>query len=998
MIKVVMPVWHRMRNNSIQRALLLSNFVSLLLLAVPLVLLTFFLINARIADQVNSASSQMRREQMEVIKSHVDEAIEYSNYMHRRLEELARNRLKSHVNEAASIANGIVTQFGKKVPPAMLKDMVREALRPIRFENGTGYYFAGDDSGVEQLFPDHPELEGKNIISTLDSTGKPVIRDMIAISRNKGEGFYEYRWTKPGKKGSNYRKLSYVKRFAPFGWFIGAGLYTEDIEQEIKAEVLERIGEVHWPEDGYLFVFGTDGVIQQNRNKSFIGQNLLQLPDPRMAKVYREMIELGRKGGGFVEYVWDKQGNGILVPKVAYSRSDTNWGWIVGSGVYLDDVASKQDALLLRMRGDLVSALTWAGLLIVATLVGSYWYSMRFSRQLIREVQPILDFLNAPVSQHAELNAALLKLSELRAIAGAASDLKQLWLAAQNTLQQREQSQRMLLEFAPYGLIEVLADQTIGYLNPSLTRMLGYTLSDVPDLQTWWEKTCPDPQEREHVLEALRQTGAVNNDTTRADRVFTFTGLDGRQHDMRVINVHLNDDRTVMTLDDITAQRAAQEEIENLAYYDALTGLPNRRLLNDRLQQSLAAGNRTGQFRSLFFIDLDQFKQLNDTQGHDVGDRLLLEVTKRLRRCVRESDTLARLGGDEFVVVLEQLSIEADEAASQARAVADKIIRSISVPCDLNGISYSGSASIGIAMFDGSERSIDELLKRADLAMYQAKANGRNAFAFFDPAMQLRVTRQVALERELRQGIVQNEFSLYYQPQVDREGNCFGVEALLRWEQPVIGMISPRAFIPLAEESGLIIPIGSWVLHEACAQLARWQSDPLTEHLVMAVNVSVRQFRQAKFIDEVKMALSHFEIRPGFLKLEITESLLAENLDDVAQTMSVLRKLGVDFSLDDFGTGYSSLSYLKALPLHQLKIDQSFVRDLTTDPNDAAICRAIIALGKAMGLKIIAEGVETPEQWRTLTQEHCDAGQGYLFGRPMPISALHEWLRERAVR
>ncbi|MDP2369869.1 MAG: EAL domain-containing protein [Rhodoferax sp.] len=438
----------------------------------------------------------------------------------------------------------------------------------------------------------------------------------------------------------------------------------------------------------------------------------------------------------------------------------------------------------------------------------------------------------------------------------------------------------------------------------------------------------------------------------------------------------------------ITGRKRAEEKIERLAFFDLLTGLPNRRLLMDRLQHALALGDRARRPGALLFIDLDNFKDLNDTQGHDTGDQLLKQVAIRLGECVRSADTVARLGGDEFVVMLEDLSNEPPEAAALAESVARKILTTLNQPYRLGGQVHHSTPSIGIALFHDQISSVDDLLKRADLAMYQAKAAGRNTLRFFDPQMQVVVAARAELEGDLRLGLQRDELLLHYQPVVDESARVIGVEALVRWRHPKRGLVSPGEFIGVAEQTGLILPLGQWVLAQACAQLVAWSALPTTARLTVAVNVSARQFRHAEFATQVLELLRVSGANPYRLKLEITESLLLSDMDDAIQKMTELRSIGVSFALDDFGTGYSSLAYLKRLPLEQLKIDQSFVRDVMTDPNDAAIALAVLTLGRSLGLTVVAEGVETPEQHALLRNHGCCVFQGYLFGRPVPIEAL----------
>jgi diguanylate cyclase (GGDEF)-like protein/PAS domain S-box-containing protein len=519
---------------------------------------------------------------------------------------------------------------------------------------------------------------------------------------------------------------------------------------------------------------------------------------------------------------------------------------------------------------------------------------------------------------------------------------------------------------------------------------------------------------------------------------------------------------------DISERKAAEDEIEGLAFYDALTELPNRQMLMARLERVLATNNPASQpaaltpaapapqpgaaeaprlqishfvdtvpcstdfaptqpgmtatpeppdhnrrkptapaagltISALMFIDLDHFKILNDTLGHDTGDLLLQKVALRLASCVRLSDTVARLGGDEFVVMLENLGrdeegditspLDPDSALHKARVVGEKIVASLSEPFDLVGHQHYCTCSVGITLFGTQPITLCDVLKQADLAMYQAKAAGRNGVCFFDPAMQSLAISNAALTSDMRRGLREGEFELFYQPQVGRDSRMFGVEALLRWKHPERGMITPDDFIPQAEESGLIMPLGQWVLQTACEQLASWGQRPETEKLSIAINVSMRQFRHPEFVDQVLGMIAQTGIRAHRLKLELTESLLATGLEITIAKMGRLKDAGVTLSIDDFGIGYSALSYLKYLPLDQLKIDRAFVKDVLTDPNDAAIARTIIGLAQSLGLGVVAEGVETEEQRAFLAKHGCDCYQGWLFCKALPIDKLEAFMQ-----
>jgi len=471
------------------------------------------------------------------------------------------------------------------------------------------------------------------------------------------------------------------------------------------------------------------------------------------------------------------------------------------------------------------------------------------------------------------------------------------------------------------------------------------------------------------------------------------------QTQLRARNVQLERANAELLRVNAELSRATEQEIYKLAFFDPLTGLPNRRLLIDRLHQSMAASARSRKHSALYFLDLDNFKELNDSAGHDIGDRLLVEVGRRLRGCVREVDTVSRIGGDEFVVLVEQLHEDRAIATEQAGAIVGKMMTEITASASFAKSDYQGTASVGVVIFVGDEVSVDETLKRADLAMYHAKAAGRNTWRAFEPAMQDSLSARTALGHDLRVALAEDQFVLHYQPQLDANQRCTGAEALIRWNHPRRGPVACAKFIPFAEETGLIGSIGSWVMKTCCEQLAQWQSRPETAHLTMSVNVSAWQFKQMDFLDDTTRIMRESGVQPDRLKLEITESLLLDNVEATVAKMAALREAGLSFALDDFGTGYSSLSYVKRFLFSELKIDQSFLRDVPQDRSNVAICRAIIALGKSLGLAIVAEGVEGEAQWQFLLGEGCTNAQGYYFAPPMPADEFEGWLhQQRALR
>ena len=562
-----------------------------------------------------------------------------------------------------------------------------------------------------------------------------------------------------------------------------------------------------------------------------------------------------------------------------------------------------------------------------------------------------------------------------------------------NANERANQRSRILLQNASDGIHIIDAEGAVIEASDAFCRMLGYAHGDIIGMNvSQWDAYYSEQALREGLSRLLASS-----------EVHTFESA-YRRKDGSVLPVEISafplevDGRTVLfnSARDISARKSSEAEVRRLAYFDPLTGLPNRRLLMERLEFALEACTRDGSKGALLFIDLDNFKAVNDTVGHAEGDRLLEQVAAILGHCVRRDDTVARLGGDEFIVMLQDLSGDELEASRLAEAIGHKILQALHKRFELGSSEHRVSASVGVTLFgDHPGERVEEPLKRADMAMYQAKFAGRNALRFFDPRMQAEVSARAEVEAGLWGALEKQQFVLQYQPQIAADGTVIGVEALVRWHHPERGMIPPAEFIPLAEESGLILALGRWVLESACAQLAAWASDARRTRLKIAVNVSARQFRQDDFVADVLEVLARSGADPARLELELTESSLVIDVDKVVAKMDTLKASGVGFSLDDFGTGYSSLAYLKRLPLDQVKIDRGFVRDILVDPNDAAIAGMIIVLAESLGLGVVAEGVESEAQRAFLAQQGCRSYQGYLFSRPLAVAELETYLDAR---
>lgn len=564
-------------------------------------------------------------------------------------------------------------------------------------------------------------------------------------------------------------------------------------------------------------------------------------------------------------------------------------------------------------------------------------------------------------------------------------------LAHEQALRELEESTEhnsLLLESAAEGIFGTDLDGITTFVNPAAASMLGYTAEELvgKPVHAMIHHTRPDGSH--YPRSECPMTSTIRHGMTNHIVDEVLWCKDGTPLPVEYNSTPILKDEgvagAVVTFSDISARKKAEAMLERHAYYDGLTDLPNRRLLLDRLEQALAHCHRHGHMGALLYLDLDQFKIINDTLGHPVGDALLKQVAKRLTETVRHEDTVARMGGDEFVVLFAEITDEPETTAIFTQEIVDHILQRLSEPYLFDNHTLHVTLSIGVALFPMMEETADDILMQADAAMHRAKELGRNGVQFFLPSMQLYAEEQLALQTDLRSALSNDQFVLHYQPQYDAEGRITGAEALLRWQHPERGMVSPEEFIPLAEETGLILPIGEWVLSSVCEFLGRHAGQRSNNYIpCVAVNVSPRQFRQPDFVALVSNILQQARVEPSRLELEVTEGMLVEDVEDTIGKIQALKTLGLRFSIDDFGTGYSSLSYLKNLPLNKLKIDQSFIRDVPGDKGGAAIVDAIIAMTRHLGLEVIAEGVETEAQLHALCKIGCDQFQGFLFSGPV---------------
>ncbi len=653
-----------------------------------------------------------------------------------------------------------------------------------------------------------------------------------------------------------------------------------------------------------------------------------------------------------------------------------NTGWIAWIGVPVTAIYAEAN-----MRAQIATAIVLVAVLMLLVI------AMIIAKRITR---PIATLEHAARAVHEGDMGARATVAGPRDIAAVAQEFNTMVDAQQVNLEQLRVAATAFE--SQEGMMVTDANRIILKINSAFSRTMGYDSQEVVGrTPRMFKSGRHDPDFFRKMWEEINHTGGwqgeIWNKRKSGETFPEWLTITAVKNESGAVTHYIS------THFDITERKMAEEKINELAFYDQLTGLPNRTLLHDRLRLAMLTSTRHKRHGAVMLIDLDNFKTLNDTLGHDMGDLLLKQVAERLNASVHAEETVARLGGDEFVVILTNLDTLKNHAANQAESVAERILESLNQTYLLKEVSFHSTPSIGIALFQGQDATAEELMKQADLAMYQAKDTGGNAIHFFDPAMQTVVVERSILEAGLRRAIKENQFELYYQPQVTIDGVITGAEALLRWHHSERGIVPPAKFIPLAEETRLILPMGRWVLEAACARLASWADQPRFSYLSLAVNVSAHQFRQADFVEQVIEIIKKTGANPARLKIELTESLMVQNIEDIIEKMRKLKALGVGFSLDDFGTGYSSLSYLKRMPLDQLKIDQSFVRDVLTDANDAAIAGTIVKLAESLGLQVTAEGVETNEQREFLIHIGCHDYQGYLFSPPLPVNAFESLVK-----
>ena len=1017
------------------------------------------------------------------LTAEMNSALSYIEFTRSRTEDVLRKSLAGQVDTAMQIVEAIYAKESPRRPAAEVKRLIVEALRPVRFYDGRGYYFIDDLQGQFILLPTAPQLEGKTVLDNQDDRGHYIMRGLIdAAGKPRGEGFSRYRWYTPDNPKLMADKLAYVRHFAPYDWLIGTGDYAYKWEALQKSEAISRLRGLRFGASGYVGLIDREGrSLLSPSNPALEGQFSKTMPPADGAGV-EKLFQHAQQGGGFIHYEWVDPATGEHFWKTALVQVAEPWGWILVATIKDDELNAALKAELAQQASgadhDISSLLLALAAALTVGLAASYLFSL-WSRQLFKRYYD---------ENEAHRRALLESQALYRLIADNSNDVIWLmalpsrvltyvspsverlrgWTAAQVMAQPfeaaltPESAQRVFA--ALNDCFERLAagDDSARFISIEVTQpcrdgrviateMVGSILLDEAGQPTQVVGTTRDISARKqadtklhlaasvftHAREGIMITEADGTIMDVNDAFSRITGYSraevlgqnprilssGRQSKDyyaamwvglkekgywygEVWNSRKNKDvyvamqtisavrdaqggirQYVALFSDITALKEHENQLERIAHYDALTNLPNRVLLADRLRQGMTLAQRHGQQLAVAFLDLDGFKAINDNHGHEAGDQLLIAVGTRMKQALREGDTLARIGGDEFVAVLLDLP---DVAASVP--LLTRLLAAAAQSLPFGEAVLQVSASLGVTFYpQAQEVDADQLLRQADQAMYQAKLAGKNRYHVFDAEQDSSVRgHHESLER-IRRALHEREFVLYYQPKVNmRTGRVLGAEALIRWQHPEQGLLAPAAFLPVIEEHPLAVEVGEWVIDTALSQIQLWQAQGLD--MPVSVNVGARQLQQGNFVARLRDILAqHPAVKPGSLELEVLETSALEDVTGVSEAIEACRQMGVLFALDDFGTGYSSLTYLKRLQVSLLKIDQSFVRDMLDDPDDLAILEGVIGLANTFHRQVIAEGVETVAHGAMLLQLGCDLAQGYGIARPMPAAQLPAW-------
>jgi len=1030
-------------------------------------------------ESLQRVTQAVQTQQQERLTAELESTLNFLEFTRSRTEEVLRKSLREQVDTAMQMAQAIYAQESAHRSVAEVKRLIIEALRPIRFYDGRGYYFIDDMQGQFILLPTAPQLEGKTNLDNRDDNGHFIMRGLIeAAHKPAAEAYSRYRWYMPDKPTVMADKLAYVRYFAPFDWLIGTGDYTYLWEQGQKQQVLERLRAVRFGQSGSIGVIDRSGrALLSPAAPDLEGRHYLQMPAGQGATV-AQLLAKAQAGGGFVAYEWPHPATGSGVNQTALVRLVPSWGWVLVASLHDNEIqATLQQELTQHRQSNLQRGIELLGPLALALVLGllASLAFARWSRRVfalyhqdlaaktkliadkeslfhavfehaavgIGQISPTGEFLQ--INQHFcdligyareevlatgftfqhitlpdDLNEDMLQVNRL--LLGQADryrlekryvckDGHIVWvdlavhlmrddtgapcyfISAVHDISDRKQAEQNLqlaasvFSHAREGIMITDVNGTIINVNESFTRITGYSRDEALGQNPRLLKSGHQSSEYyvnmwHNITEKGHWYGEVWNRRKNGEVYAEMQTISAvRDASGRVSHY-------VSLFTDITALKMHEQQLERMAHFDALTGLPNRALLADRLHQAMHNMQRRDQLLAIAYLDLDGFKLINDRDGHDAGDQLLMAVSNRMKQALREGDTLARIGGDEFVAVL----VDLPDVPACVPLLA-RLLVAAAEPLVFEGKTLQVSASLGVTFYPQTDDiDAEQLQRQADQAMYQAKLSGKNRYHVFDAEQDRSLRGHHESLEHIRHALAHGELVLHYQPKVNmRTGQVVGVEALIRWQHPQRGLLVPGQFLPVIESHSLAVDVGEWVIHTALRQIRTWRT--LGLELPVSVNVGARQLQQRDFVASFQHILDqHPDVKPACLALEVLETSAIQDIAGVTEVIEQCRKLGVMFALDDFGTGYSSLTYLKRLPVALLKIDQSFVRDMLDDPDDLAILKGVIGLAQAFKREVIAEGVETVAHGTALLQLGCELAQGYGIARPMPAAEIPAWV------
>lgn len=965
------------------------TLVLLFTFAIILFLLNFY--NARMIFERESAKLQDHyiETQKGILISQVDQFTEYIIKERTKTYEKTQKLIQMRINRAHDIATQIYEKYKHTHNEVFIQEKIIETLRLLRYENG--YYFITRDDGVELLYSEHPEMEGKNMLLLGNHELASVIHKMLFIAKTQKEGFCDYLWY----KGSNdsqelFRKISYVKLFEPYGWVLGTGIYLDDIEREFKEELANDEQRLMFDKKSgnYIFIGTWDGLSIAGPNK---GKNIFNTQDNNGKYLVQALIAKAKEGGGFVDYIAPD----TMQAKISYVVPLYGWQWYVGSGIYVknvnEEITKLRETMSKEIRDSFFSILKW---LVVFSIL--MWLSYLYVGQKIKkDFTLFIDFFDSLVKQDKFIDTKNVRFLEFEELANHANAMLRAKIFSNKHLEQYKKIVSSSDDFL--ALIDrnytylAISEAYQKFFNKQKEEILGHTMPELYGAQYFVEnlKHLSDRvltgETFEHEFWVLSSFGKrylhtkyfpyYENESDLLPMAYVVSARDNTEK-------KANEDRLI----------ASEKELEFLAHNDALTGLPNRLLLTDRIGHAIENSKRQGGMIAVCFIDLDNFKKVNDSYGHSYGDEILKQFALRVQGKIRHCDTLARVGGDEFILLVENI-----KEKHEIEIILAKIQAIFEEPFINKSQKFFLTASIGVSMYPDHGTDGEMLIKNADTAMYKAKEAGKNTYAFYTLDMTVASYERIGMENALRDAIKEKQFVVYYQPQMDlKTHKLIGLEALLRWNHPLEGILPPGRFIAFTEETHLIVEIGAWIFKQTCIDLVGLRKEGLFEGTV-SINISGVQIEFSDFLTTLKETITQTNVDPSMLEIEVTESFIMHDPERWIVLLKEMQNLGMNIAIDDFGTGYSSLSYLRKLPINKLKVDMSFVKDIPKLDDACAIVNSIITLAHTMKITTLAEGIERKEQEIYLAEHGCEQGQGYLYAKPMSLRDLKLWIKKQAL-